>query len=87
MLTKYALYYNHPPNNVTNYQQMMNDLMSIVHTALLALKITNPNRNLVNKLCDVTSFHRKKFQLDPEVLNMISAMALTFGKAFGERLD
>eukprot|EP00919_Chromeraceae_sp_WS-2016_P048684 GHVR01115266.1.p1 GENE.GHVR01115266.1~~GHVR01115266.1.p1 ORF type:complete len:138 (+),score=0.65 GHVR01115266.1:378-791(+) len=81
-------YYEIINSNIPDVQILLESLLTILHTAILAHKNYIPSsNNLLNDLCQLASFHIKKFGVESEGLSIISALSISFNKAFAPRME
>lgn len=73
--------------NMENTAFLLEQIICVLHTSILAHKNAVPNQELMAKLCTLIDYHVNKFGVEPEGLSMLGAMATTFDKSFETRAN
>lgn len=80
MIEEYYKVNNNP--RFTDIGFLVEQILSVLHTAILSHKNAIPNNDILSKCCDLISFHIKKYGAEVEGLNLLGALATTFNKNF-----
>lgn len=75
-------YYKVNNSNMTDINFLVEQIISVLHTSILAHKNAIPNNEILSKICDLITYHIKKFGVESEGLNLLGATATTFSKTF-----
>lgn len=78
-------YYKIVGMTIPNSEFLIEQILSVLHTSILAHKNAVPNNEILGKICDLVNFHFKKYGVEPEGLSLLGATATTFNKAFESR--
>ncbi len=78
-------YYKVVSFNIQNSEFLVEQVLSVLHTSILAHKNAVPNNEILGKICDLINFHLKKYGVESEGLSLLGATATTFNKVFESR--
>ena len=57
-------YYKVVNINIPNSEFLIEQVLSVLHTSILAHKNAVPNNELLGKICDLVNFHLKKYGVE-----------------------
>lgn len=79
LINKYEELYsqNHPDIEI-----MLQHVISVMHTSILALESTVPKMDLLQKICGVIDSQIRRFGIEEEGINLIGAMCISFNRNF-----
>lgn len=79
LITKYQDFFQ---KNITDLEIILQSILSIMNTSILALENTVPKHDLMNRIISVIDNHIRRFGIEDEGINMISCMVVVFSKNF-----
>lgn len=79
-------------HEVCNYnhldrEMMIESILAIMHTAILALEGSMINQGLQEQIFHLISFHMSKFGIEAEGLNIISSIAIVYSTSLRNNID
>lgn len=79
LIGKYEYFFH---KNVPDLEIILQSILAVMHTSVLALESTVPRNDIMNKTCHVIENHIKRFGVEEEGLNLISGMVVAFNQNF-----
>lgn len=70
---------------MTNTDFLIEQILSVLHTSILAHKNAVPNNEILGKICDLVNFQMNRKGIEAEGLSILGALATTFNKSFESR--
>ncbi len=80
-------YYQIVNMNQANTQFLIEQVLSVLHTAILAHKNAVPNNDILSSVCGLVNFHINRNGIEAESLSLLGALVTTFGKQFESRAN
>lgn len=79
LINKYQYFFQ---RNVPDLEIILQSILSIMNTSVLAMENTVPKIELMNKIISVIDNHIRRFGIEDEGINMISCLVVVFNKSF-----
>ena len=73
--------------NLPDANILVEEVLSILHTSILAHKNVVPQQKTLDTLCQLVDNHIKRFGIQQEGLSLLGAIATTFNHVFHDRSE
>lgn len=78
-------YYKVVHLNIADISLLVEEIVSVLHTSILAHKNAIPNLKTLGTLCELIDKHISRFGVEHEGLSLLGSLATTFNKAFSSK--
>ena len=72
-------------NHMGDTHFLIEQILSVLHTSILAHKNAVPNNELLGRICELVNQQIKRVGIEAEGLSILGALATTFNKSFESR--